>query len=291
MSLFSQRKGIKPLQKEFQREIIDGDLTNRLWSALKIVIWDKYLKRSSSSNDEKRVNLLLDVLWLHYFKYPLDTRPSFRMPYTPEKSSYSILRAYFYGAKWYEKYDFIEFIIKNIAEDWGNQLRDFCNVLLEDENAAYRILGDEVVEITDETEIEAIEDALELSSKPIANHFKRALELLADKKEPDYRNSIKESISAVEACCQYIFGDAKATLGDALKKINKSSVIHPALEKGFSAIYGYTSDSGGIRHALIDGDQIPSYADAKFMLVVCSGFVKFLQTKAAEAGVKIKKEE
>lgn len=282
MSLFSQRKGIKPLQKEFQREVIDAELRNRLWSALKIVLWNKY----KFQKDIERIDMLADVIWVSYFKLPIDTRQGFHDSSSRGKSAYIFLREYFFDAEWYEVYDFIEFVIKHVPEGWANELMDFCNTFLEDENAAYRILGDEVVEITDKTEIEAIESALDLSVKPVVNHFKRALELLADKKDPDYRNSIKESISAVEACCQYIANDPKATLGDALKRISAFSAIHPALEKGLLAIYGYTSDSGGIRHALVDKDQTPSYADAKFMLVACSGFVNFLITKSAEAGIK-----
>jgi len=42
----------------------------------------------------------------------------------------------------------------------------------------------------------------------------RALELLSDRKQPDYRNSIKESISAVEATCQVFASKSRATLGD-----------------------------------------------------------------------------
>jgi hypothetical protein len=235
------------------------------------------------------VEILLNRLWLNYFKLPVDTRPSFQSSYYTEKTSYEIIREYFFKAEWHEVYGLLEFILKNIPETWADGLRSFCNNLLEDENAAYRMVGYEVVEITDETEIKAIEDALEIKIQPISTHLNRALELLSDKKQPDYRNSIKESISAVEACCQYITDDPNATLGDALKRINTSSVIHPALEKGFSAIYGYTSDSGGIRHALIDGGKPPSYADAKFMLVACSGFVNFLLTKISESGVKIRK--
>lgn len=292
MGLFSQRKGITPLKKDFQREAVDDELKNRLWSALKIVVWDEWspVNMYGGYDDKSKiVNSLLDVIWLNYFKFSLDTRPKFHFGAPTKDSAYGILRQYFFEAQWYEVYDFIEFIIKNIPESWANMLREFCNSLLEDENAAYRILENEVVEITDKTEIDAIEDALAISIKPIASHLKRALELLSDRKYPDFRNSIKESISAVEACCQYIVGNPKATLGDALKKINSSSVIHPALEKGFLAIYGFTSDSGGIRHALIDGGQTPSYADAKFMLVTCSGFVNFLLTKTVETGSKSRK--
>lgn len=284
MSLFSQRKGIKPLQKLFQKEAIDDELKNRLWSALKIVVWDRHIKDTYNGSNSRQVDLLLDKLWLHFFKFAIDTRPSFYYQGS-QKNAYTIIREFFFKAEWYEVYDFIEFVIKNIPEEWAEDLRNFCNNLLEDENATYRILENEIVEITDENEVQAIEDALNINNQQsVTVHLKRALELLADRKNPDYRNSIKESISAVEACCKYITGNSKATLGDALKIFNSSNIIHPSLEKGFSAIYGYTSDSGGIRHALIDESQTPSYSDAKFMLVACSGFVNFLITKASESG-------
>ena len=292
MSLFSQRKGIKPIKKEFQRESVDEELKNRLWSAIKVIVWDKWQPANFYDGYNATsivVNGLLDRIWLNYFKLSLDTRPVLHTNNSSESSAYGFLRKYFFSAEWNEVYDFIEFLIKNIPANWEDELRNFCNSLLEEENAAYRILDQEVVEITDETEIKAIEDALQIEIQPISTHLKRALELLSEKKKPDFRNSIKESISAVEACCQYIADNPKATLGDALKLINSSNIIHPALERGFSAIYGYTSDSGGIRHALIDGNETPSYADAKFMLVACSGFVNFLLTKSAETGVKSKK--
>ena len=40
--------------------------------------------------------------------------------------------------------------MKNIPPKWADNLRNFCNAILEDENAAYRVLDSEVVEITDE---------------------------------------------------------------------------------------------------------------------------------------------
>lgn len=59
-------------------------------------------------------------------------------------------------------------------------------------------------------------------------------ELLADRKSPDYRNSIKESISAVEAICKLITGSQKATLEDALRQLEtKLGSVHPALKDAF----------------------------------------------------------
>jgi hypothetical protein len=42
MSLFSQRKGLKPLEKALQRDSLDEATRNRMWSVLKLSIWDKW---------------------------------------------------------------------------------------------------------------------------------------------------------------------------------------------------------------------------------------------------------
>lgn len=107
-------------------------------------------------------------------------------------------------------------------------------------------------------------------------HIETALHCLSDKTNPDYRNSIKESISAVESACILIDGNKTATITSALAKLPQ---IHPALSKAFSAMYGYTSDAGGIRHALLEEESL-TYDDARFMLVACSAFANYLIVKA-----------
>jgi hypothetical protein len=74
------------------------------------------------------------------------------------------------------------------------------------------------------------------------------MELASDKHKPDARNSIKESISAVESTTKVIAQTPKATLEDALKVLDKQGDLHPCLKAAFSKLYGYTSDEGGIRH-------------------------------------------
>ena len=112
------------------------------------------------------------------------------------------------------------------------------------------------------------------------------MELLSDRKNPDYRNSIKESISAVESFCKLLTKNEKATLGEALKVLEDKYELHPALKSSFSHLYGYTSDADGIRHCLIDQPNL-SFEDAKFMLVSCSAFINYLVTKTSKAGLKI----
>jgi len=96
---------------------------------------------------------------------------------------------------------------------------------------------------------------------------------------PNYRNSIKESISAVEAMRQIITG-TKSTLGQAVKKLKDNGVqIHPAFEGALDKMYGYTSDAEGIRHALLLESTLDS-TDALLMLVSCSAFVNYLKGKS-----------
>ncbi len=164
---------------------------------------------------------------------------------------------------------------------------EICNQTLESELSAYRFAGDKLIRITNEQELETLQKALELpdSLKPVKDHLKAAIDLFSDRENPDYRNSIKESISAVEAACVILTGDTKATLGQALKKLEDKGIkLHKALQSSFSSLYGYTSDADGIRHALLEESSL-DFDDAKFMLVSCSAFVNYLAAKASKAGV------
>jgi len=286
MALFSQRKGVRPIQKVLQRDSMDDELRNRLWSALKLTVLDKWEGPTAYAYQDpnsREVHNLFRFIWLNHFKKPIDT-----LPYDHE-DRYSALRDYFFRCQWWEVYDLLEFIIKHVPKEWKDSLVRFVNSFLQEENADCRVVGEEIVPITDVNELQAIESALDSGLRSVTQHLARAAELLSDRKNPDYRNSMKESISAVEAICQIISGKEKATLPDCLKALKQQKPLHPAFEQALVKLYSYTSDEGGIRHALSDDSSAPSFADAKFMLVSSSGFVNYALTKAAEVGIKIKK--
>ena len=111
-----------------------------------------------------------------------------------------------------------------------------------------------------------------------------ANKLLADRNQPDYENSIKESISAVEALCEILTGTKgkEATLGKMIKKLEDNGVeIHSGLKSAFNILYGYTSDANGIRHAGDIGGPASTFEEAKFMLVSCCAFVNYLMAMSA----------
>lgn len=280
--LFSQRKGLKPVKNLMQVDSMDDDLRNSLWNVLTIRYWDQ-MDYTGSLKVNSEMATLCDVLWMNYFKKTKDTLPKVW------RGVHLIINEYFFTCKWNEVYDFIEAIIEISATLFDStKFIEECNVVLKRELSAYRIIKTKIIQITSEEEIVAIEEALEKSTplKPVHTHLKTALNLLSDKKSPNYRNSIKESISAVEAICRIIADQPKATLGRALKIISTKGVaLHPALKKSFEHMYGYTSDGDGIRHSLLDKPNL-KFIDAKFMLVSCSAFVNYLIEKASETGIK-----
>jgi hypothetical protein len=286
MELFSHRKGIRPSIKSIQKESIDQDLRNRLWSGLKIGLWDHLSGGDNPFLNAKLVENVHQSLWLNYFKEPIDSMPI--LGQHSSKSAYDIIREYFFKAEWWQVYDMIEYIVFAMPDEWKEDLKTILNSFMESENAAYRIVGDKVTEIACEHEIESIESALNKGVKATRSHLSHALDLMSDRKKHDYGNSIKESISAVEAACQVLSGKNKATLGDCVKILKSKGTIHPSFEIALVKLYNYTNDEGGIRHALTEESVTPAYSDAKFMLVASSAFVNFLWTKASELDIPIK---
>jgi hypothetical protein len=72
-----------------------------------------------------------------------------------------------------------------------------------------------------------------------------------------------------------------STLGPALDALEKRGHLHGALKRAFSALYGYTSDEKGIRHALVLEDKAQvDETDALFMLGSCASFVSYLIARA-----------
>lgn len=187
-------------------------------------------------------------------------------------------------SEWYEVYDFIEIHIQCTEESQKNRLQIKYNDLLEYEKSGYRLVNGVISPITNKTEIASIETATATELDSVNQHIQKALILYADLENPDYENSIKESISAVEAICCKITGmsGSNATLGKAIKKLKENDIhIHAAMESAFSSLYGYTSDEDGIRHGGMEFANVPA-EDAKYMLVSCSAFVNYLAEKLSK---------
>ena len=284
MVLFSERYGYTHPSDVIVREQITPEIQNAICSC-----YDRLLKMFRTP-----IFLLDDSIYQsmerHVWTQFLNQRES-KFPVALERDNH-ISTGYFENSKnpWYRKLDLLEFTIKYLLQTefrydskcmmTNTFIRDL-NSEFQRLNFAYRIVNGELVEITSEAEIKAIESALHDSKKNIQIHLNKALELYAQRPVGDYRNSIKESISAVEAYCREQTGES--TLGSALKKlVSAGIVIPPMLKDAFEKLYVYTNQPDtGIRHALMDdtGTYTPGAEEALFMLVSCSAFINYLSKK------------
>ena len=228
MNLFSERYGYKPVRETLQVESIDNPLRNKLWSILQATYWDTARPtrpggHTFALSDNPSLRTLCRDLWVNLFKRAIDTLSDDWAVIREE------FRRHFFRGEWYEVYDFLEFVANAFPTVPLNvQFMNACNSALELEMAGYRFVGRKIVRIIDEVEVEAIEAACEVEVPPVRAHLRHALELLSDRTKPDYRNSIKESILAVEALAKVVTGDAKNTLGQLLRSLEESHGLHPA---------------------------------------------------------------
>lgn len=188
--------------------------------------------------------------------------------------------------QWYDKLNLLEFIINYLLQyakvhyDYERMVKSFISLLnneFERLYFGYRIIDGVITPISDKIEVGAIEEAVLENSDNVRVHLEAALSHYAKRPDPDYRNSIKESISAVECVCREITGES--TLDRAIPKLQAKGVqLHPQFEEGLKKMYYYTNDQRtGIRHALLDDAYVPTMAEAKYMLVVCSAFVNYIR--------------
>lgn len=269
--MFSEKYGYKR-EKKIQIKSITKELRNRIWNLfyqceLKPYEVDENFLDDFLSGNPTIEEKIVDKLGLSINSV------------TPPKTR---LRTYIeQSAKWYEVYDVVEIYISFLDKKKREQRTKQLNTIFEQEKSGYRIVLGEITPITNDAEIETIEQAAATTYDSVNQHISKALAHYADLKNPDYENSVKEAISAVEAMCCIITGTSgkQATLGNAIKKLEDKGVhIHGGMKQGFKDLYGYASDENGIRHGGKDFKSVPP-EDAKFMLISCSAFVNYLIEK------------
>jgi hypothetical protein len=283
---FSQRIGLTPHTKEIQIASMDNDLKNTLWNILREIGLETLSDTDEYGFDTTVVPNYSSLMWHKHFKLQVE--------YAPKNKRRLIdkLREIYADSQWFERYELIEYIYNSKIKGFDKKLfTQAINKCLENEFAGYRFVNGCFMPITNDLEIKSIEESLEIGKQYTALtgvnlHINTAIDHLSKKPNGDYRNSIKESISAVEAACRIITG--KNSLGDALKELeNKNIIFDSSLTKGFDKLYAYTNNrSSGIRHANIDPHKDPGFDLAKYMLVSCSAFINLLISSANNAGIK-----
>lgn len=265
---FAQAEGVERVPSQLALKEVSQELRARLWRA----VYHSLLKYS----DRGRLHgPWLEALYSRHVEHEHRMADEFDYSFAHHHPQ---LKSLFEQGSYIVIFDFLQYVLRQPSRPY---IADEIRRALEDGRAAYRLLDDDrtIVPITSEAELDTLNrvfvdlDAAEFHGA--GAHLKKAAEHLSAGKSAD---SIRESIHAVESVANAISG-AK-TLGDALGALEKKAYVHPALKKGFSSLYGFTSDEKGIRHALLEKDAAEvDETDAIFMIGACASFVSYLINK------------
>ncbi|WXF88899.1 hypothetical protein WDV92_08865 [Pseudomonas syringae pv. atrofaciens] len=275
---FSQRMGLKPIDRPLQIDGMDDKLRKALWNALTLSYWNSYEPPYHHNDALSGSNFTrFSQLYAYHHDMAIDRLPLYWSEFLGN------LRKYYFGCTWHEAYGFIEFVALHGPEDFNGSTKrrdsfiDFCNNILDHSNSVFRFVNGVIAPISSEVEIQEVERALHEGDKysGVKGHLQAALGFLTGA-APNYRNSIKESISAVETLCRHLTNDPKATLGVALKNVDNKHKLEPTIKVAFEKLYGYTNDANGIRHSSMEDAPSITSADARYMLISCSAFVNFV---------------
>ena len=268
---FAQAEGFEPLPSQLQLRVISSELSARLWSVT-------HASLSESISHMRGAPLILvlgwpwDIIlenwWVNRLFKNIDEFPRVDVIKLNVKEVVT-------SRNYILVFDFIQFVIRHpdCPLDYGREIA----AALEVSRAAYRLVDQTIVPISSDEAGAAVERAMltakEAKAKGPHAHLRAAAEALSIGK---WAESIRESVHAVEATAKSIEPNAD-TLGPALKKLQVSIALNPALQRAFSALYGYSSDEKGIRHSLVFGEEANvRERDALFMLGACAAFVDYL---------------
>lgn len=280
---FSDRNSINSISKEIQFVDFSNGTRTRLKNLTTKIIESDLSSRNYDEGRTRLARLISDDLLCISFD---SNESSF-------DSCLHTVYTIFDEGDYYDVLDTIEFFseslyVHNYVEEkkqrqYGNpyaQVRlDLCavyNQLLENEYVGYRFVGGKITRITNSKEIETINKASLTSCEKINEHIDKAISYLSETGDKDYKNSIKESITAVETLASMIAKNDKATLGGLIDQIDKKKSIHPALKEAIKKLYGFASDEPGIRHGKEGEGNDVNYEEAEFVLVICSAITNYL---------------
>ena len=239
------------------------------------------------------VEAICKEIWTAKWHNPIDTFPFYSSEFYPK------LYRRILEDEWYGCYDLIEFVYNELEDcgmldpepssfgyngygrnesDYRQKFHDALNAILEEEGAGYRFLNGQITPITNELEVSSIEQSLSPQNNlaGASAHIDKALMLLSKKPEPDYLNSVKESISSGRVGRKESRPREKQHSGwrsRISEDIKRSSQVALGFLEKDVWLYKRCGRNQACRHGRTGGGR---FAFAKYMLVTCSAFVNYL---------------
>lgn len=276
---FEQAEGLEPLPSQLALKQLSDELRAHLWQ----FIWNG-LERDRHNSDYGSDTI--EGIWrrilehMHVFKFHrmID---EFDPHYDKRISEIKSIIQY---GTYSDVFGWLQAVMR--IHPQSAQFGRVVDSILTNCRSAYRVVdGRTIVPLATAEEREAVEKALQaLRPSNLQGAFSHLRTAAIELSEGFYADSVRNSIHTVEAVARVI--TRKDKLSDALAELEKHAEMHQAMKRGFTALYGWTSDEAGIRHPLLEeGDAKVTEADAVFMLGACASFATLLVAKGRAAGM------
>lgn len=271
---FSQRHGLQEVPGPPQLEDISAHARNNLWSAL----WKHMEETSISDMYSTRLGqpwrTMFAIVHQRLLGRPLDQ-------FSPRLEEWKqTCKPIFLGGPYHRCFDVMEALLRHpqCPRGFVEEIKEIFHYQL-----AYRIdttsipaIVPAATEQEGDALIGAIQDLENAGLGGAATHLRQAGERIRDQ---EWASSVRASIDAVESVATQVSPGDADTLGKALAALERQEDLHRALKKGFGALYGYTSDEPGIRHALLEDESKVTQDEAIFMIGACAAFCSYLWRK------------
>jgi hypothetical protein len=120
-------------------------------------------------------------------------------------------------------------------------------------------------------------------------HFAKALQYFDHPSKPDYENSVKEAVCAVEAAARHLFPHTNAkTLGEVVNRIRGAGEgqLPKPIADTLTGLYAYRNAGDGVSHGGADGGKA-TQAIAEYALVVAASQIILLHEIASAAKANV----
>lgn len=271
--LFSERYGIVSTKVDIQLESMDDDLRRELWNWMYRML------------EETPINQRNHVIHTQLFKKALHT-----FDFSLFKSQ---LFNYSKNATWYEIYDLIELTLAHQPESFTRSSQwlfidskthkkeryiQSLNEVLENNLAGYRYSEGLITPITSPAQIASIEQTFETLTTPhftpVHEHLKKALEFYSNRQKPDYANSVREAVTALESLVKLMAKTDMVDMGKVKQLLNLEN--DPKLASSIVSLWGYASEKPGVRHAATDNQKPPTASEALLVLSTSASLISYL---------------
>jgi hypothetical protein len=144
-------------------------------------------------------------------------------------------------------------------------------------NARFSI--DNVVPQETKRLVDTLTELMKNRFDPALRQFNKARKFLYEDTPPDYLNSVKESVGAVEAVARDILNQPDKTLAQLITVLKDRYLGHPAMAKILDGIYAVRGDEPGVAHGSHKASSL-GHADAEFLLNMCASIIIYLVRKS-----------